>query len=211
MPLALLRIIVSIILIFTQSAGPGSIATGSSANLVLQADTTKVVSNTGQQSGINGMPTQQGTNRKAAIDAEMRPRLLRHGFTNQQIDKIFQLSLAEAQQRSNSAQSEATGGRSDLPGGSLPGGSPDVRIDPGEYRASVEDFGGIKIVTNPEGAQVKIDDKSWDDSTDCSAFTHSGTRIVWIRKTGYKPVTRTVIVPAGDWVSLEVTLEKTEP
>ncbi len=206
MPLAILRIIVSI-LISTQSAGPNSITTGNSANLNLQADTTKITSNTQQQGGPNGTPTQHGANRKADTDAEMRPRLLRHGFTDQQIDKIFKLALTETQQRASSPRGEMTGSSS---GGSL-GASPDVRIDPGEYRARVEDFGGIKIITSPEGARVTIDNKSWDDSTDCMALTHSGTRIVWIRKPGYKPITRTVMVPAGDWASLEVTLEKMEP
>lgn len=204
MPVAVLRIIVPVILIFTQASGPDSITKGNKANLNLQADTTKVVSNTEEQSSDSPNSTaQQDGDRKAAIDAEMRPRLLQHGFTDQQIDKIFDLALAEAQQRASSASQPSSAPNAGI--------SPDVRIDPGEYRASVEDFGGIKIVTNPEGARVKIDDKSWDDPTDCSALTHSGTRTIWLKKAGYKPVTRTVIVPAGDWASLEVTLEKAEP
>jgi len=174
------------ILLCVQAAVPNSSTASSRVNFNSQVEMTKVVKRVKQENtAIPSLIAQQDASQMAYIDAEVRPRFLQHGFNDEQISKIHELALADFH-RTN----------------------PDIHIDPGEYKASVEDFGGIKISTNPAGAAVRIDDKQWQDPTNTGAMTHSGSRTVVLKKTGYRPVSRTVTVPAGDWVSMEATLEK---
>jgi len=117
-------------------------------------------------------------------DSEIRSFYKGHGFTDDQVDQVHSLSLAELRQR-----------------------DPNGDIDPSVYKANAEDFGLIQIETKPEGAEVWLDGKRWPQPTSVQAFTHSGSRKIRLHKSNYRDVTDTVTVTAGGSVKFTRSLE----
>jgi len=110
----------------------------------------------------------------------------KQGFASSQVDQIIAYAWKDF--------------RNDHPSGKLDS----VRF----AKYTEENFGGLHISSQPTGAIVYVDDKKWDETTNCNGLTHAGKRKITLIKEGYDEVTDYVQVNAGAWSSFTKTLKK---
>lgn len=92
----------------------------------------------------------------------------------------------------------------------------DISIDPGKVYvifvnlSQGEFLGYLRIVTDPPGAQVFVDDREagMRGQTPYEASFPVGTHHVWIERSGYAPIERDAEVRLGSTVDLRVELER---
>jgi hypothetical protein len=172
-----------LVLLLLSALPQGTAPSGSQAKSMAQmkriAGTVKL-----SNSGISEATFTKDVTTMYLADSEIRSFYKGRGFTDDQVDKVHALSLAELRRQ-----------------------DPNGDIDPGVYKANAEDFGLIHIETTPEGAEVWLDGKQWSQPTSVEAFTHSGSRKIRLHKANYKDVTDTVSVTAGGSVKFNRNLE----
>jgi len=71
-----------------------------------------------------------------------------------------------------------------------------------------ENFGGLKVTSNPDGAAIKVDDKLWSDATNAQSSCKVGTRHIRLTKPGYQDGVGDAIVKEGQWTLFHKDLKK---
>jgi hypothetical protein len=69
-------------------------------------------------------------------------------------------------------------------------------------------FGGLKIISVPAGAAIKVDGKQWDQPTNTASWTHVGKRKIELLLQGYEDSEGVKEVIAGAAVEYRAKLEK---
>jgi hypothetical protein len=71
-----------------------------------------------------------------------------------------------------------------------------------------EGFGGLKIVSTPPGAAIRVDSKPWDRPTNTMSWTRVGTRTITLSRDGYEDSQGEQVVVAGTVVEYQRKLLK---
>jgi len=77
-----------------------------------------------------------------------------------------------------------------------------------EFVALAEAYGGLRITSDPPGAQIRVDEKTWVDPTNTEGAAHVGERVIELSMEGFKPETGTALVKQGEWTPFFRKLKK---
>jgi hypothetical protein len=86
---------------------------------------------------------------------------------------------------------------------------PGEQLDADKFlKFASENFGGLKVTSNPDGAAIRVDDKPWSDATNTQSSCKVGIRHVKLTKPGYQDELGDAIVKEGQWTLFHRDLKK---
>lgn len=86
--------------------------------------------------------------------------------------------------------------------------NPNIKLTSEKFATLAEAYGGLRITSDPPGAEIQIDEKPWVDPTNTEGAAHVGERVIRLSKEGYEPASGTALVKQGEWTPFFRKLKK---